>query len=166
MNFEENQEIATDAPASPREAASSSSSMDMSEFDPLRNRSDSKVEIGKGDLDLSSRGSVRSGSIASQGSVSSVSSKPSLQNSPRQSPAHRARSTTAESVSTMDLGTKEDYIYTAANQICLAQNYEANGQYDLAFACYKGGVGILLQGVQGMILIDIFSPLPEPGGDF
>lgn len=34
-------------------------------------------------------------------------------------------------------------------QICLAQNSEATGQYQLAFNYYKTGVGILLQGVQG-----------------
>ena len=49
----------------------------------------------------------------------------------------------------MDLGGKEDYIYTAANQICLAQEYEANGSFEMAFATYKSCVGILLQGVQG-----------------
>nr|KAG5714466.1 hypothetical protein BaRGS_006912 [Batillaria attramentaria] len=53
------------------------------------------------------------------------------------------------SVSTMDLGGKEDYIYLAAGQICLAQNSEASGQYQMAFNYYKTGVGILLQGVQG-----------------
>ena len=63
--------------------------------------------------------------------------------------ANRQRSVTKESVSTMDLGGKEDYIYTAANQICLAQEYEANGSYEMAFATYKSCVGILLQGVQG-----------------
>ena len=52
-------------------------------------------------------------------------------------------------MSTMDLGGKEDYIYTAANQICLAQEHEANGNYEMAFATYKSCVGILLQGVQG-----------------
>ena len=62
----------------------------------------------------------------------------------------RQRSITKESVSTMDLGGKEDYIYTAANQICLAQEYEANGNYEMAFATYKSCVGILLQGVQGI----------------
>ena len=61
----------------------------------------------------------------------------------------RQRSVTKESVSTMDLGGKEDYIYTAANQICLAQEYEANGSFEMAFATYKSCVGILLQGVQG-----------------
>ena len=49
----------------------------------------------------------------------------------------------------MDLGGKDDYIYLAANQICLAQECEANGSYETAFTCYKTGVGILLQGVQG-----------------
>ncbi|XP_076464415.1 LOW QUALITY PROTEIN: ribosomal protein S6 kinase delta-1-like [Babylonia areolata] len=68
------------------------------------------------------------------------------------SPAHspgKPRSGTGSSVSTMDLGGKEDYIYTAAGQICLAQNCEATGQYQQAFSHYKTGVGILLQGVQG-----------------
>lgn len=49
----------------------------------------------------------------------------------------------------MDLGSKEDYIYLAANQICKAQEYEANGDYERAFATYKSCVGILLHGVQG-----------------
>jgi hypothetical protein len=49
----------------------------------------------------------------------------------------------------MDLGGKEDYIYLAANQICLAQECEANAKYDLAFSYYKSGVGTLLEGVQG-----------------
>lgn len=64
---------------------------------------------------------------------------------------------TKESVSTMDLGGKEDYIYTAANQICLAQEYEANGSYDMAFATYKSCVGILLQGVQGSDMFVCFD---------
>lgn len=49
----------------------------------------------------------------------------------------------------MDLGSKDDYIYRAANQICRAQEYEVNTDYELAFATYKSCVGILLQGVQG-----------------
>lgn len=44
---------------------------------------------------------------------------------------------------------KEDYIYLAASQISMAQNSEANGDFEVAFAYYKSGVGILLQGVQG-----------------
>lgn len=31
----------------------------------------------------------------------------------------------------------------------MAQNSEVSGEYDIAFAYYKSGVGILLQGVQG-----------------
>ncbi|KAK7506834.1 hypothetical protein BaRGS_00001685 [Batillaria attramentaria] len=70
--------------------------------------------------------------------------------SPSLSPSkRRLRSPTMTSVSTMDLGGKEDYIYLAAGQICLAQNSEASGQYQMAFNYYKTGVGILLQGVQG-----------------
>ncbi|CAG2214662.1 RSKL [Mytilus edulis] len=49
---------------------------------------------------------------------------------------------------TMDLGGKEDYIYCAADQICLAQECEASSKFELAFSYYKSGVGILLQGVQ------------------
>lgn len=64
-----------------------------------------------------------------------------------------------ESVSTMDLGGKEDYIYLAASQICLAQECEANGKYDLAFSYYKTGVGTLLAGVQGKILSQFFTSL-------
>ncbi|KAL8589734.1 hypothetical protein ACOMHN_027242 [Nucella lapillus] len=80
------------------------------------------------------------------------SQSPSLSLSPAKSPARspsKPRSGTGTSVSNMDLGGKEDYIYTAAGQICLAQNCEATGQYQLAFGHYKTGVGILLQGVQG-----------------
>lgn len=76
------------------------------------------------------------------------------------SPA-RQRSVTKESVSTMDLGNKDDYIHMAAQQICLAQEHEANGDFEQAFATYKCCVGILLQGVQSKfnsfvrLLIDI-----------
>lgn len=58
----------------------------------------------------------------------------------------------------MDLGGKEDYIYVAASQICLAQECEANGKYDLAFSYYKTGVGTLLAGVQGKIWPLLLSP--------
>lgn len=50
--------------------------------------------------------------------------------------------------SLMDIG-KDDYIYRAANQISKAQYSEANANYEVAFAYYKSGVGILLHGVQG-----------------
>ncbi|XP_041353689.1 ribosomal protein S6 kinase delta-1-like [Gigantopelta aegis] len=123
---------------------------DISEFDPLRTRSLSKVECGKGDIDLSRPSSISQGSINSVSSVSSTtrSSRPvsrgcSMTPSPR-----KQRTGTQSSVSTMDLGGKDDYIYLAANQICLAQECEANGSYETAFTCYKTGVGILLQGVQ------------------
>jgi hypothetical protein len=33
----------------------------------------------------------------------------------------------------MDLGGKEDYIYCAADQICLAQECEASSKFELAF---------------------------------
>ncbi|CAG5123199.1 unnamed protein product, partial [Candidula unifasciata] len=62
---------------------------------------------------------------------------------------NRPRSVTEQSVSTMSLGGKDDYIYRAANQISKAQNSQANGNYEVAFAYYKSGVGILLHGVQG-----------------
>ncbi|XP_033733841.1 LOW QUALITY PROTEIN: ribosomal protein S6 kinase delta-1-like [Pecten maximus] len=123
-----------------------SSTPDLSEFDPLRMRTESSVEYGRGDLDLSN--------ATGKGSVSSRSN--SAASSATSSPAHkvgrspnRIRSHTGESVSTMDLGGKEDYIYIAANQICQAQDHEANGRYEHAFSSYKSGVGILLQGVQG-----------------
>ncbi|KAH3851307.1 hypothetical protein DPMN_093787 [Dreissena polymorpha] len=48
----------------------------------------------------------------------------------------------------MDLGSAGDYIHLAARQICLAQEFEANGEFEQAFATYKSCVGILLQGVQ------------------
>jgi hypothetical protein len=50
----------------------------------------------------------------------------------------------------MNLNWKDnaDYITLAANQISLAQQYEANDSFQLAFSYYKSGVGILLTGVQ------------------
>ncbi|XP_071079890.1 ribosomal protein S6 kinase delta-1-like isoform X1 [Haliotis cracherodii] len=185
---------------------------EIGEFDPLRSRSESKVECGKGDIDLSlpsfRTGSVssttssqysssirtasasasvsasaptsasaspihRSGSVASSPTKSgSVSASPahkttsesvsparkaeSLSASPAHrirsntpSPARKSRAGTHSSVSSMDLGDKDDYIYLAAQQICLAQEHEANANYEMSFACYKTGVGMLLQGVQG-----------------
>ncbi|KAL5009142.1 hypothetical protein ScPMuIL_014723 [Solemya velum] len=111
------------------------------DFDPLRNHSDSKVEYGKGDLDLSFH---FSGSFSSN---SSASSSPRHQSGI--SPSHRKRRTyTGNSVSSMELGGKDGYICSAAKQICLAQECEANGKYGMAFSYYKSGVGILLQGVQ------------------
>ncbi|GFO48697.1 ribosomal protein s6 kinase delta-1 [Plakobranchus ocellatus] len=62
---------------------------------------------------------------------------------------NKSRSSTEHSISSIDLGGKEDYIYLAASQISMAQNSEANGDFEVAFAYYKSGVGILLQGVQG-----------------
>ena len=43
----------------------------------------------------------------------------------------------------------DNMLSPSLSQICLAQNSEATGQYQLAFSYYKTGVGILLQGVQG-----------------
>ena len=136
----------TGAPQRPSANSSlASSASDLSEFDPLKPRSGSKVEVGKGDLDLS--GTFGDRLSTTQSASSSVTSSPQRQSS--RSPAKRKlRSVTNESVSTMDLGGKEDYIYLAANRICLAQDCEASGQYDMAFGHYKTGVGILLQGVQ------------------
>ena len=45
---------------------------DISEFDPLRGRSLSKVECGKGDIDLSRPSSISQGSVNSMSSVSSI----------------------------------------------------------------------------------------------
>lgn len=117
---------------------------DIYEFDPLHKRpkSGSKVECGKGDVDLSG--------LSGNKSTNQSPSKSSLLQLLPRSP-FKARSSTMESVSTMDLGGKEDYIYLAASQICLAQECEANGKYDLAFSYYKTGVGTLLAGVQGKI---------------
>lgn len=139
---------------------------DMLEFDPLKPRSDSKVICGRGDLDLftssNSNASQLSPSTSPRGNTSKPTSKSnSATNSPRHESAkssphrmkmkspQRFRSITGESVSTMDLGGKEDYIFMAANQISQAQEHEANGRYELSFSTYKTGVGILLQGVQG-----------------
>ncbi|XP_077999695.1 ribosomal protein S6 kinase delta-1-like [Glandiceps talaboti] len=52
-----------------------------------------------------------------------------------------------ESVSNMDLGGKDDYLFQAAHQISLALENEANGNFDKAFTYYKVGVNILLKGV-------------------
>lgn len=111
-------------------------------MDIIKPRTASGVEIGKGDLDLS----WNSRTSSSSSRTSSVSSSP--KHGPKKSPTHRFRSGTNESVSTMDLGGKEDYIYHAADQICLAQECEASSKFELAFSYYKSGVGILLQGVQ------------------
>ncbi|KAJ8308106.1 hypothetical protein KUTeg_012980 [Tegillarca granosa] len=127
----------------------SSSTVDITDFDPLKPRSESKVECGKGDLDLFATRSIDS-SVGSGSTCSSAISSPRSQSSlsPRRQ-TNRMRSVTNESVSTMDLGGREDYIYLAANKICLAQECEASGKYAEAFGHYKSGVGILLQGVQG-----------------
>lgn len=129
---------------------STSSAVDITDFDPLKPRSDSKVECGKGDLDLFAARSIDS-SVGSGSTCSSAISSPRSQSSlsPRRQ-GYRMRSVTNESVSTMDLGGREDYIYVAANKICLAQECEASGKFAEAFAHYKSGVGILLQGVQGI----------------
>ncbi|XP_063426593.1 ribosomal protein S6 kinase delta-1-like isoform X2 [Mytilus trossulus] len=115
---------------------------DLSDFDPLKPRTLSSVECGKGDLELS----WHSRTSSSSSRTSSVTSSP--RHGSKRSPSHRFRSGTNESVSTMDLGGKEDYIYCAADQICLAQECEASSKFELAFSYYKSGVGILLQGVQ------------------
>ncbi|ESO90140.1 hypothetical protein LOTGIDRAFT_123756, partial [Lottia gigantea] len=44
---------------------------------------------------------------------------------------------------------KGDYLVVAASQIGLAQECESNGNYEMAFAYYKIGVDVLIQGVQG-----------------
>ncbi|KAK3093939.1 hypothetical protein FSP39_022039 [Pinctada imbricata] len=126
-----------------------SSTIDLSDFDPLRSRSGSKVEIGKGDIDLS--GSFKATDLNNH----NFSPKRVVTSSPAKTKSaspfkmkRKSRSDTKESVSTMDLGGKEDYIYLAANQICLAQDCEASAKFELAFSHYKAGVGILLQGVQ------------------
>ena len=109
------------------------------------------MECGKGDLDLSWRSRTSSSSSRASSSTSSP------RHVAKRSPSHRFRSGTNDSVSTMDLGGKEDYIYCAANQICLAQECEASSKFELAFSYYKCGVGILLKGVQSKWLDDIFT---------
>ncbi|KAK6997823.1 ribosomal protein S6 kinase delta-1 [Biomphalaria glabrata] len=169
---------------------------DLDQFDPIRRDSQSsdvsKVECGKGDLDLSVEWQTRSPSIVAVGSQKPANEENKLQDDPPRShstkssrshsvnsdksvesergssnkstPSHtsrsllkrlvtgspkKPRSMSDQSVTTMDLGGKEDYIYLAASQISMAQNSEANGEFEVAFAYYKSGVGILLQGVQG-----------------
>ncbi|KAL4238691.1 Ribosomal protein S6 kinase delta-1 [Mactra antiquata] len=135
--------------------SSTNSTTDITEFDPLTSStgsSGSKIFVGKGDIDVSQLTcGFNSGSSTSIDSSSSNMSTPKhkVTTKSKAQPVNRLRSVTKESVSTMDLGTTEDYIYLAANQICQAQEYEANGDYELAFATYKSCVGILLQGVQG-----------------
>ncbi|XP_064600740.1 uncharacterized protein LOC135466918 [Liolophura sinensis] len=127
---------------------------DFSEFDPLKSRSHSKVDCGKGDLDLSSR----SPSISSCGTPerkasqnSSTSSTPSPKKVVRATAAGSPRrgTPTPEGVADIDLGGQYDYIYIAAHQISRAQESEVAGNYEMAHAYYMSGVGILLQGVQG-----------------
>lgn len=109
------------------------------------------MECGKGDLDLSWRSRTSSSSSRASSSTSSP------RHGAKRSPSHRFRSGTNDSVSTMDLGGKEDYIYCAADQICLAQECEASSKFELAFSYYKCGVGILLKGVQSKWWGDIFT---------
>ncbi|XP_074645904.1 ribosomal protein S6 kinase delta-1-like [Tubulanus polymorphus] len=54
----------------------------------------------------------------------------------------------ADSVSQIDIGGRNDYICQAASQISMAKECEANGNNEMAFRYYKGGVAILLEGVQ------------------
>ncbi|XP_059179556.1 ribosomal protein S6 kinase delta-1-like [Physella acuta] len=99
---------------------------------------------------VSSEKSQDSEKASSNKSTPSRTSRSLLKRFVSGSPSHKKpRSATEQSVSTMDLGGKEDYIYLAASQISMAQNSEANGDFEVAFAYYKSGVGILLQGVQG-----------------
>ncbi|XP_013397496.1 ribosomal protein S6 kinase delta-1 [Lingula anatina] len=119
----------------------------LGQFDPLGSQSESRVECGKGDLELSfaqhpdvpDAQQSRAGQDKTSKSLSSEIT----------SIANRIRSHTAESVTTMDLGGQQDYIYQAANQISLAQQCEANGNFEVAFGYYKNGVSVLLKGVQG-----------------
>ena len=68
--------------------------------------------------------------------------------SPIHSPLQAEGGASPQSLIGMNLREKADYILMAANQISLAQQCEANGNYQLAFSYYKSGVGILLTGVQ------------------
>lgn len=131
--------------------------VDFSEFDPLKSRSHSRVDCGKGDLDLSSR----SPSISSCGTPerkasqnSSTPSTPSPKKVVRATAAGspRRRTPTPEGGPGIDLGGQYDYIYIAAHQISRAQESEVAGNYEMAHAYYMSGVGILLQGVQGKSL--------------
>ncbi|XP_071961914.1 ribosomal protein S6 kinase delta-1-like [Antedon mediterranea] len=61
--------------------------------------------------------------------------------------ATRDRTASNISVSTMDLGGEDDYLYKAASHIKLALENEATGNYKSAFTYYKTGVNVLLQGV-------------------
>ena len=124
---------------------------DISDFDPFKPRTPSSVECGKGDLDLSWCSRTSSSSSRASSSTSSP------RHGAKGSPSHRFRSGTNDSVSTMDLGGKEDYIYCAADQICLAQECEASSKFELAFSYYKSGVGILLKGVQSKWWGNIFT---------
>ncbi|XP_049812537.1 ribosomal protein S6 kinase delta-1 [Schistocerca nitens] len=45
-------------------------------------------------------------------------------------------------------GQEAGYIFEAAHHVTLAQQQEANGNYEAAFTCYKTGIACLLNGVQ------------------
>lgn len=64
-----------------------------------------------------------------------------------------AAAASPQRLSMVNLCDNADYIVLAANQISLAQQCEANGNYQLAFSYYKSGVGILLTGVQSESII-------------
>ncbi|XP_050407265.2 ribosomal protein S6 kinase delta-1 [Patella vulgata] len=120
--------------------------IDLKEFDPLRSRTPSSVECGKGDIDLSNS-SQRSSSVNSVTSLPSTPIK-SGRSTPRgHSPVVKNRSDTQSSVSSLTQ-TKGDYLVVAASQIGMAQECEVNGNFEMAFAYYKIGVDVLIQGVQ------------------
>lgn len=142
--------VASDSKESPAKESDTekTSQIDISAFDPLEDVSHAKVSYTKGDFDISldlpplttHPSSPERNDSSTTAAKSSASFSPKIQ---------RSRSSSRSSEMSLKVGGKEDYIYVAANQICQAQECEASGRHEMAFAFYRNGVGILLQGVQG-----------------
>ncbi|GAB1609748.1 ribosomal protein S6 kinase delta-1-like isoform X1 [Argonauta hians] len=156
---------AAKAAESPRRAKShgkNNANVDVSDFDPLGlgSKGNSKVRCGKGEFDValslslgadlnSTKRKMPSSSLPSTNLLKLPSSLGQLQQQQQQQQQLSATSSSQSTEMSLKVGGKEDYIYVAANQICQAQECEASGNHEMAFAFYRNGVGILLQGVQG-----------------
>ncbi|XP_014767831.1 ribosomal protein S6 kinase delta-1 isoform X1 [Octopus bimaculoides] len=146
---------AATAVESPRKTThgKNSANVDISDFDPLGTGSscNAKVRCGKGDFDVALSLSLGSDmNSAKRKMPSSLPSSNFLKLPSNLSQLQQQLSAASQSNDmSLKVGGKEDYIYVAANQICQAQECEASGNYEMSFAFYRNGVGILLQGVQG-----------------
>ncbi|CAE1286469.1 RSKL [Acanthosepion pharaonis] len=142
--------VASDSKESPAKELDTekTSQIDISAFDPLEDVSHAKVSYTKGDFDISLNlpPLTTHPSSPERNDSSTTAAKSSASFSPK---IQRSRSSSRSSEMSLKVGGKEDYIYVAANQICQAQECEASGRHEMAFAFYRNGVGILLQGVQG-----------------